>query len=235
MKKEEERNIYAVFDDKTIRVYQAYNNKIADEALKLGRFGSKFSLTRMTWIKPSFLWMMYRSGWTSKQGQERILAIDLKREGFDEIVKNAVLSSFRGVSGLSKEEWKEKLENSEVRCQWDPDRDIYGNPIGRRAIQLGIKGEFKTGSYGTMELEGMPPMEYKLTLVKPVEEFWDKTETPFGDILFGHQIIDNNDGSVNIKHTVILDSEDEKHLEFLSQVFSDVPQSIFILKNCLER
>ena len=60
MKKEEERNIYAVFDDKTIRVYQAYNNEIADEALKLGRFGSKFSLTRMTWIKPSFLWMMYR-------------------------------------------------------------------------------------------------------------------------------------------------------------------------------
>ena len=60
MKKEEERNIYAVFDDKTIRVYQAYNNEIADEALKLEKFGSKFSLTRMTWIKPSFLWMMYR-------------------------------------------------------------------------------------------------------------------------------------------------------------------------------
>ena len=85
MKKEEERNIYAVFDDKTIRVYQAYNNEIADEALKLGKFGSKFSLNRMTWIKPSFLWMMYRSGWATKQGQERILAIDLKREGFDEI------------------------------------------------------------------------------------------------------------------------------------------------------
>ena len=72
-------------------------------------------------------------------------------------------------------------------------------------------------------------------IIEPFEEFWDKTETPFGDILFGHQILDNNDGSVNIKHTVILDSEDEQHLEFLSQVFSDVPQSIFILKNCLER
>ena len=141
MKKEEERNIYAVFDEKTIKVYQAYNNEIADEALKLGKFGSKFSLNRMTWIKSSFLWMMYRSGWATKQGQERILAIDLKREGFDEIVKNSVFSSFREVSDLSKEEWKEKLENSEVRCQWDPDRDIYGNPIGRRAIQLGIKGE----------------------------------------------------------------------------------------------
>ena len=141
MKKEEERNIYAIYNYKTIRVYQAYNNEIADEALKLGKFGSKFSLTRMTWIKPSFLWMMYRSGWAIKQGQERILAIDLKREGFDEIVRNSVFSSFREVSDLSKEEWKEKLENSEVRCQWDPDRDIYGNPIGRRAIQLGIKGE----------------------------------------------------------------------------------------------
>lgn len=97
-----------------------------------------------------------------------------------------------------------------------------------------LKDEFKTGSYGTMELEGMPPMEYKLTLVRPFEEFWDKTETPFGDILFGHQMIDNNDGSVNIKHTVILGSEDERHLEFLSQVFSDVPHSIFVLKKCLE-
>ena len=141
MKKEGERNIYAVFDDKTIRVYQAYNNEIADEALKLGKFGSKFSLNRMTWIKPSFLWMMYRSGWAINQGQERILTIDLKREGFDEIVKNSVLSSFREVSDLSKEEWQEKLENSEVRCQWDLDRDIYGNPMGRIAIQLGIKGE----------------------------------------------------------------------------------------------
>ena len=28
MRKEEERNIYAVFDDKTIRVYQAYNNEM---------------------------------------------------------------------------------------------------------------------------------------------------------------------------------------------------------------
>ena len=56
-------------------------------------------------------------------------------------MRNSVLSSFREVSDLSKEKWKEKLENSEVRCQWDPDRNIYGNPIGRRAIQLGIKGE----------------------------------------------------------------------------------------------
>ena len=124
----------------------------------------------------------------------------------------------------AKEDAWEYYANIEKWYDWEEDLK-----------NITLKGKFETGSCGTMELEGMPPMEYQLTLVKPFEEFWDKTETPFGDILFGHQIIDNNDGSVNIKHTVILDSEDEQHLEFLKQVFSDVPQSIFILKNRLEK
>ena len=98
-----------------------------------------------------------------------------------------------------------------------------------------LNDDFKTGSYGTMELEGMPPMDYQLTLVTAFKEFWDKTATPFGDILFGHQIMENNDGSVTVKHSVSLDSEDKQHLEFLRQVFSDVPNSIFILKELLER
>ena len=123
----------------------------------------------------------------------------------------------------TKEDAWEYYANIEKWYNWEEDLK-----------NITLKGKFETGSCGTMELEGMPPMEYQLTLVKPFEEFWDKTKTPFGDILFDHQIIDNNDGSVNIKHTVILDSEDEQHLEFLKQVFSDVPDSIFILKKYLE-
>ncbi|GAA0075630.1 hypothetical protein UT300005_00080 [Clostridium sp. CTA-5] len=84
--------------------------------------------------------MMYRSGWAEKDGQERILAIDIKREGFEEIIENAVLSSFKEEIYVSYEEWKSRLKVSEVRCQWDPDRDIYGNPLNRRAIQLGLRG-----------------------------------------------------------------------------------------------
>lgn len=51
--------------------------------VKNNKFGQKFKMDRMTWIKPSFLWMMYRSGWATKKDQERILAIDIKREGFN--------------------------------------------------------------------------------------------------------------------------------------------------------
>ena len=123
----------------------------------------------------------------------------------------------------TKEEAWEYYANIEKWYTWEEDLK-----------NITLKGNFETGSKGIMELEGMPPMEYELTHVKVFEEFWDKTATPFGDILFGHQIIDNNDGSVTIKHSVSLDSEDIQHLEFLKQVFSDVPDSIFILKKYLE-
>jgi len=135
-----ENKIFAMFDEQNIRVYQAYNDTIADESIKIGTFGNYFKIGRMTWIKPSFLWMMYRSGWAKKKGQNRILAIDMKRIGFDHIVKNAVLSSFSSTVYETYDQWKNALEKSEVRCQWDPERDIYGNPQKHRTIQLGIKG-----------------------------------------------------------------------------------------------
>lgn len=137
----EEKNIYASYDDKTVRVYQAYSEEIANEAFRLQTFGNSFKLTRMTWIKPSFLWMMYRSGWATKEGQKRILAIDITRNGFDEILSNAILSSFEESTYSNYDDWKDQLIKSDVRCQFDPERDIYGSPIGRRAIQLGLKGE----------------------------------------------------------------------------------------------
>lgn len=132
--------IRAVFSDSTIRVYQAYPPVIAEEALRIGTFGAHFSLSRMTWIKPSFLWMMYRCGWAHKQGQERVLAIDIKREGFDHAVRNAVPSTL-GESGMSAEEWREKIAGSDIRVQWDPERDIWGNALPYRSIQIGLRGQ----------------------------------------------------------------------------------------------
>ena len=79
-----EREIRAVHTSETIRVYQAYSDEIADSAMRRQTFVSPpFSMTRMTWIKPSFLWMMYRAGWGKKDdGQKRILAIDITHSGF---------------------------------------------------------------------------------------------------------------------------------------------------------
>ena len=32
------------------------------------------------------------------------------------------------------------VASSEVRLQWDPDHDPHGNPVTRRAVQLGLRG-----------------------------------------------------------------------------------------------
>lgn len=136
-----QKEIRAVYTQTTIRVYQAYPADIAAEAVRLGTFGARFKMDRMTWIKPSFLWMMYRSGWGTKENQEHTLAIDIPREKFDHLVKNAVLSAYNEAVYGSREEWKEWIRNSDIRCQWDPERDIYGNPLEYRSIQIGIRGK----------------------------------------------------------------------------------------------
>ena len=137
----ESREIRATYTDKTIRVYQAYNKQIAEEAISLGTFGSHFSMDRMTWIKPSFLWMMYRCGWGEKENQEHILAIDITRDGFDKALNSAVISSYSESLGISKEKWQELVKASDVRVQWDPEKDINGNNLPYRSLQLGLRGK----------------------------------------------------------------------------------------------
>ena len=43
--------------------------------------------------------------------------------------------------GISREEWKEQIKKSDIRCQWDPERDVFGNPLEYRSIQLGLRGD----------------------------------------------------------------------------------------------
>ncbi|WP_334074415.1 MULTISPECIES: DUF4291 domain-containing protein [Paenibacillus] len=135
------KGFYAKYTDNYVTVYQAFNHLIADEVLERKTFGPSFKLDRMTWIKPSFLWMMHRSGWGNKNDQERILSIDLSREGFDYILSKAVLTKYKPKIHESSAKWKAMLDESDMVCQWDPDRDIYGNKLDRRAIQLGLRGE----------------------------------------------------------------------------------------------
>ena len=135
------KEIRAVYTDETIRVYQAYNKTIAEEAVNNGTFGAHFSMSRMTWIKPSFLWMMYRCGWAQKENQEHVLAIDIKRTGFDKAVDSAVISTFSEDLGITKEEWQKRVKESDVRVQWDPEKDIDGNNLSYRSLQLGLRGK----------------------------------------------------------------------------------------------
>src|SRR5262245_45178146 len=86
------RQIRAQYTIDSLVVYQAFSQDIAEAAIQAQTFISPFSLSRMTWIKPSFLWMMYRSGWGSAQGQERVLAVEITRDGFEWALSHSCLS-----------------------------------------------------------------------------------------------------------------------------------------------
>lgn len=147
-----------------IIVYQAFNPKIANYAIKHQKFGGDFyRFSRMTWIKPNFLWMMYRAGWAMKEHQQRILAIRIPFTKFKEILKEAIHSSYIEELYQTKENWQNMLVTSEVRLQWDPDHDPYGNKLPRKAIQLGLRGDIlkKFAQEWIIEIKDITPFSHQ--------------------------------------------------------------------------
>lgn len=120
--------IRADHDARTIVVYQAYAPAIANAALAAGRFVAPFSFHRMTWIKPSFLWLMHRSNWARKPGQERVLAVRMTREGWEEALSRAVLTTGDPAA----------VAGADVHVQWDPERSARGAALNHYSIQVGI-------------------------------------------------------------------------------------------------
>lgn len=137
--------IRAAFSPDTVRVYQAYCPDIAKAALEAGTFVPPFSTGRMTWIKPSFNWMMYRCGFARKAGQEIVLGIDITRAGFEWALEHAVLSHYEPSIHSSHADWRNSLVDAPVRVQWDPERDWRLTLLKDvRAIQIGLAGEAVT-------------------------------------------------------------------------------------------
>jgi hypothetical protein len=93
----------------------------------------------MSWIKPNFLWMMYRSGWATKEGQEVVLAVWIARATFDAILAAAVPSTWDRERYETRDAWQADVGPSDVRLQWDPDHGPSGQPVERRAVQLGLR------------------------------------------------------------------------------------------------
>jgi len=122
------------WDDEGVFFYQAFKDDIADWALAHQRFGGpSFNPSRMTWIKPSFAWVLYRSGYAYKHNQTRILKVKLPHDAVAEL--------------LSKCQCREGGGGSKGRVQWDPARDLMTSDgkvprelLRDRAIQIGLKG-----------------------------------------------------------------------------------------------
>ncbi|ALV33890.1 DUF4291 domain-containing protein [Streptomyces sp. CdTB01] len=138
---EPQRRIRAAHSESTITVYQAYPPEIGLPAVRDGRFSSAWKRDRMTWIKPSFLWMMYRCGWGSKEGQGMVLAVEITRGGFEWALRHACLSSHTPGVHPDRATWQRQLKRAPTRVQWDPERDLHLRRMPYRSLQLGLSGE----------------------------------------------------------------------------------------------
>lgn len=162
--------ILAQYTDEHVVVYQAYKPSIGKFAAENQYFGGDFSFTRMSWIKTNFLWMMYRSGWGTKAGQEVTLAIYLKRDYFKKLLSEAYPST--NIHGLPKDEWDKQIASTNVRLQWDPDHDPHGAKQERKAIQLGLRKEYLAPFAG----EGIVAIKDISEFVSTQREFVQRNE-----------------------------------------------------------
>ncbi|KFA50851.1 hypothetical protein S40293_05841 [Stachybotrys chartarum IBT 40293] len=160
------REIRALHDDNTITVYQAYSTSIAEAAVASQRLNASpdFKLTRMTWIKPSWAWIMYRSGYSFKDpGQARILALKMRHQNFISLLEQAVLSSHAA---------KDSKDGPAacVRIQWDPERTPRLGVLPYRSIQVGIPAALSATWVGEWIEEIQDVTEVARSLKKALDE-----------------------------------------------------------------
>ncbi|MET9788102.1 DUF4291 domain-containing protein [Streptomyces canus] len=192
---EPQHRIRAAHSESTITVYQAYSPEIGLPAVRDGRFPAAWKRDRMTWVKPSFLWMMYRCGWGAKAGQETVLAVEITRDGFEWALRNACLSSYvRGVHA-DRATWQRQLKRAPARVQWDPERDLRLHPLRYRSLQLGLSGEAVRlyADEWTVAIRDVTPLAHEIRALVSGDDLTAATtllpqERPYpaGDELLGH-------------------------------------------------
>jgi hypothetical protein len=107
-----DRQVRAAQTGTTVRVYQACSPAVADAALEK----QAFERGGVVQVTPSFRLAAYGSENGRKPGHERILAIDLTREGFERALAHG-------------------------HVQWDPERDLDHTALNFQAIRIGLDGE----------------------------------------------------------------------------------------------
>lgn len=170
---EPKHGIRALHTESTVTVYQAYTPSIGLPAARDGRFPAAWKRDRMTWIKPSFLWMMYRCGWAAKEGQETVLAVEISRSGFDWALRHACLSSYERAVHADQASWKRELKRSPARVQWDPERDLWLRPQPYRSLQLGLSGDAarRYADEWTVSITDVTPLVHRIhSLVQAGDE-----------------------------------------------------------------
>lgn len=134
------RRVLATFDERAVVVWQAHRPEVADHALACQRFGGElWRIDRVTRLRLSLPSLLARSGWGTRAGRERILAVRLARAGFDAILRQAVPAEFDPAVYASKGAWHLATRYANVTLSWHRDVDAVGGECGWDTPRIGLR------------------------------------------------------------------------------------------------
>ncbi len=133
------KSVFCEFDDDGVYVYQALNPSIVALAVEQGTFGKNFDQGRTSWIKPSFSWILQHTYAGTKHNMKAVARVKIHHWAWLEILENSELSHYNDDLHGDRMLWQNSLKKAKVICQWDPEKGLDGNPLGRQSIQLGLK------------------------------------------------------------------------------------------------
>ncbi len=115
------RSLHARFDADAVVVYQAYPEALGRELVAMGRFGGSWRFDRHTRIQPSWRGTLRRYAWGERPDRERILAVRVRRAGFDALLTAALQQAFDERLYASKQAWRLATRFAPVLVEWDAD------------------------------------------------------------------------------------------------------------------
>jgi hypothetical protein len=90
------------------------------------------------------LYKKLRTGYRTVVGTDgpstSFAAVDITREGFEWALRNACLSHYVPGVHADRDAWRAQLREVPARVQWDPERDLWLQPLPYRSLQLGLSG-----------------------------------------------------------------------------------------------
>jgi len=81
---------------------------------------------------------MHRSNWGQKSGQQRTLAVRIRRSGWDKTQSIGVLTHPERSVYPDPTEWERRFHYAGVHIQWDTERSLRGAGLNHYSIQVGI-------------------------------------------------------------------------------------------------
>lgn len=136
------RTLLATHDAERVVVWQAHAPEVAEHALRAQRFSGVpgWRLDRTTRLRVSLPSLAWRTAYGARPGRERLLAVTLAREGFDEIVRRAIPAEYSPETYPSEASFRLATKFASATVSWHPDRDGAGAEVPWETARFGIRG-----------------------------------------------------------------------------------------------